>query len=379
MLQKLLVVSLALLLVGLLTPVALAQGPTTVQVTQQPDLGAILTDAQGKTLYLFTKDAENVSNCYDQCATAWPPLLVAEGEKPTAGEGATGTLETIERTDGTYQVAYNGMPLYYYAKDTEAGQATGQDVGGVWFVVHPDISTMTVKSPVIQISQHPELGEILTTQGMTLYLYTKDGENVTRCYDQCAVNWPPVLVPEGGDPVAGEGLTGELSVVERTDGSRQVTYNRMPLYYWIKDSHPWQATGQNVGGVWYVVHPDISKMAVSNSPLVEVTENPKLGPILTNQGMTLYLYTKDEQNVTNCYDKCAVAWPPLLAAEGQQPTAGKEVTGTLGTIERTDGTYQVTYDGIPLYFWFKDRRPGETTGQNVGGVWFVVPPGQAQK
>jgi predicted lipoprotein with Yx(FWY)xxD motif len=235
-----------------------------------------------------------------------------------------------------------------------------------------------VNDPVINVTEHPELGQILTMQGMTLYLYTRDGENVSNCYEQCAVNWPPLLVPENGEPVASEGLPGQLSVTERTDGSRQVTYNRMPLYFWINDSRPGQATGQDVGQVWYVLHPDISTMAVT-SPVIDITEHPTLGPILTNQGMTLYLYTQDEENVSNCYEQCAVNWPPLLVGEGGEPVAGGEegLPGELGVTERTDGTMQVTYNGMPLYFFIRDFRFNQARGEGAGDVWFVVPPEEA--
>jgi len=180
------------------------------------------------------------------------------------------------------------------------------------------------------------------------------------------------LVEEGQDPVAGPGLTGELGTIERTDGGRQVTYNGMPLYYWIQDSNPGDATGQAVGDVWYVVHPDISTMTV-DSPVVTAMEHPSLGTILTNQGMTLYLYTPDEENVSNCYDQCAVNWPPLLVGDGA-PVAGTGVTGELSVIDRTDGGRQVAYNGIPLYFWIRDVRPGDATGQGVGDVWFILSP-----
>jgi predicted lipoprotein with Yx(FWY)xxD motif len=207
------------------------------------------------TLYLFTKDQPNVTNCYDQCAVNWPPLLVEAGAQPAAGAGVPGQLGVIDRTDGTRQVTYNSMPLYYYVKDTQAGDVTGQNVGEVWFVVHPDISSMTVDSPMVFATQYPDLGTILTSDGMTLYLFTKDQENVTNCYDQCAVNWPPLLT-NGGQPAAGKGVTGQLGVIDRTDGTQQVTYNGIPLYYYIKDVKFWDVTGQGVGDVWFVVHPE---------------------------------------------------------------------------------------------------------------------------
>jgi predicted lipoprotein with Yx(FWY)xxD motif len=116
---------------------AAAPGDVTVQVSKDANLGDILVDGKGMTLYLFTKDQANVSNCYDQCAANWPPLQVAAGKDASAGQGVTGKLGAIDRTDGSRQVTYNGLPLYYYIKDTKAGDTTGQNVGQVWFIVHP--------------------------------------------------------------------------------------------------------------------------------------------------------------------------------------------------------------------------------------------------
>jgi predicted lipoprotein with Yx(FWY)xxD motif len=88
------------------------------------------------TLYLFTKDTPNTSNCYGGCASYWPPLLT--NGAPVAGTGVTASmLGTTKRTDGTVQVTYNGWPLYYYASDKAAGDVTGENVQGVWFVITP--------------------------------------------------------------------------------------------------------------------------------------------------------------------------------------------------------------------------------------------------
>ncbi len=109
--------------------------PATVMVNTNGKFGEILTDAKGMTLYLFTKDTKNTSNCYNQCATAWPPLLTAGA--PVAGMGADGSLlGTTTRKDGSTQVTYNGWPVYYWFKDKQPGDATGQGVGGVWFVLN---------------------------------------------------------------------------------------------------------------------------------------------------------------------------------------------------------------------------------------------------
>ncbi len=110
-------------------------------------------------------------------------------------------------------------------------------------------------------------------------------------------------------------------------------------------------------------------------PTVKLGGTEELGAFLVaNNGMTLYLFGVDEPNKSTCYDECAVAWPPLLIAEGEIPLAGDGLTGELGVTERDDGTFQVTYDGWPLYFWYEDEKPGDTLGQGVGDVWFVVEP-----
>lgn len=130
--------SMALLLAALCISLALAQdaGDATLTVSQSDELGDFLVDAEGMALYLFTKDTENTSTCYDDCASAWPPVLV-DGEA-TVGEGLDASLlGTTERTDGTVQVTYGGWPLYYWMKDEAPGDTTGQDVGEVWYVVSP--------------------------------------------------------------------------------------------------------------------------------------------------------------------------------------------------------------------------------------------------
>jgi predicted lipoprotein with Yx(FWY)xxD motif len=101
------------------------------------EFGDILVDDGSMTLYLFTQDSDGESVCEDDCATAWPPLLV-DGA-PVAGEGVDASfLDTIERSDGSTQVSYAGWPLYTWAQDEEPGDVTGQGVQEVWFVVAPD-------------------------------------------------------------------------------------------------------------------------------------------------------------------------------------------------------------------------------------------------
>jgi predicted lipoprotein with Yx(FWY)xxD motif len=119
-------------------PASAGGGGAVVLATSSGAVGDYLTGADGKTLYIFTKDsAGKPSVCVDACATKWPPLVVT-GDAPAAPAGVTGALTTIARADGSMQLALNGSPLYYYAPDTKAGDTTGEGVGGVWFVARPD-------------------------------------------------------------------------------------------------------------------------------------------------------------------------------------------------------------------------------------------------
>lgn len=117
----------------------------TVAVRTDPELGVILTDGGGMTLYRFTQDEEGQSTCYDDCAEAWPPLTADELNIP---EGLPGEFDTTERDDGGMQVTYNGMPLYYFQNDEEAGDTNGQGVNDVWFVVNPACPEGDMTTPV---------------------------------------------------------------------------------------------------------------------------------------------------------------------------------------------------------------------------------------
>ncbi len=119
-----------------------ATGAGTVIKTASGSAGIWLTDQAGKTLYIYTKDTGTTSVCYGQCATAWPPF-VATGSVTVNGQFLDASLVgSTKRTDGTTQVTYGGKPLYYYVKDTAAGQITGQGVGGVWYLLGPKANVM---------------------------------------------------------------------------------------------------------------------------------------------------------------------------------------------------------------------------------------------
>jgi predicted lipoprotein with Yx(FWY)xxD motif len=257
-------------------------GAVTVNVANDPKLGNILVDGKGMTLYMFTKDGPDKSNCAGGCAKAWPALTV-QGS-PAAGSGVDASLlGTAPLPDGSMIVTYNKMPLYYYAKDTKSGDTTGQNVGGVWFVVAPDGKPVGMESgmpaasstaatnsgtsqptamsaaagpAMVNLATDPKLGKILVdSKGMTLYVFTKDGPDKPTCAGGCAKAWPAFTTQ--GSPAAGTGVDASLlGTAPLPDGTMIVTYNKMPLYYFAKDTKAGDTNGQGVGSVWFVVSPD---------------------------------------------------------------------------------------------------------------------------
>jgi predicted lipoprotein with Yx(FWY)xxD motif len=337
------------------------------------------------------------------------------------GKGVDASLVgSATLSDGSKIVTYNKMPLYYWYKDTKPGDTTGQGVGEVWYVVSPDgkavegakkaeaaAATATTQAPStpaapaapaaalepnISVASNSELGSFLVGEhGMTLYMFTKDEPGKSNCNADCLKKWPPLLTQ--GSPKLGKGLDASLiGTASLPDGSKIITYNKMPLYYWVKDAKAGDTTGQGVGDVWYVVSPDgksidhdaasavvapasvAAASATAPEPTIQVVNDPKLGQILVgDNGMTLYMFTKDQPDKSNCNADCLKKWPPLLT-QGH-PKVGEGVDPALiGTVRLPDGSMIVTYNHMPLYYWIKDTKAGDTTGQGVGQVWYVISP-----
>ena len=99
-------------------------GGMTLTGASNPELGTIIVDSEGLTVYAFAKDQGTTSSCYGACAEAWPPVLTKGS--PVSGEGAMSSqLGTTKRKDGTVQVTYAGHPLYTFVDDSKPGEANG--------------------------------------------------------------------------------------------------------------------------------------------------------------------------------------------------------------------------------------------------------------
>ncbi len=140
---------------------------------------------------------------------------------------------------------------------------------------------------------------------------------------------------------------------------------------------PAGAAGYGSSGGAGSASPMASAGASAGAYVVSVATDPKFGAHLVGEdGRSLYLLTKDSQDTATCTGACATTWPPFELEDGETVTAGAGASGTIATITRSDdGKRQVTYAGIPLYYFSSDTKAGDVNGEGVRGVWFLVGPG----
>jgi predicted lipoprotein with Yx(FWY)xxD motif len=363
---------------------ALAQGAAgAVTVTsQQTAYGNALFTADGFALYMLSYDTVGTrttpaqSSCTGKCAGAWPPLLApGPGAVRAAGGVTAAGLGTIQRADGSYQVTYYGWPLYGFVGDKSAGQTNGENVAafnGLWHLLtlagQPEAGTATV-----MLESSPE-GQVLATPTAfstyrSLYDLTTDPPNASTCFDGCARFWWPLLT--AGQPIAGSGVdAGALGTIKRPDGTLQVTYFGVPVYLFAFDLGAGATSGlingednvdQFANGIWYLMSPNGSS---APAPVTVGSTSSPFGTILNWNKNPLYAFSGDSAASSVCTALCARTWTPLITTGSPQAAAKSGVDQTaLGTIQRPDGTMQVTYHGQPLYTFALDFAG--TDGQGI--------------
>ncbi|MEU2286264.1 SCO0930 family lipoprotein [Streptomyces sp. NPDC013178] len=231
-----------------------------LSVSANAELGKVLIDSNGMTLYRFDSDTQEPpkSNCDGDCAKTWPPV---PADDATAGDGIDKSLlGEVTRSDGTKQLTVDGWPVYRYAKDANAGDTNGQGVGGKWFALAPDGKKAKAESalPGLSVRKDPKLGDIVVDKnGMTVYRFLKDKawpKPVSNCNGACVEKWP-VVAPVATNDTEGVQKKGLMSFT-RGDGVKQMTVNCSPIYTFSGDKAPGDINGQGVGGQWYAVAPD---------------------------------------------------------------------------------------------------------------------------
>ncbi|MFK4107705.1 SCO0930 family lipoprotein [Streptomyces sp. NPDC002176] len=228
-------------------------------VATNPQLGNVLTDGSGLTLYRFDKDTAEPpkTNCDGDCATTWPPV---PADDANAGAGIDkAMLGEVTRADGTKQLTIGGWPAYRYAKDLNSGDVNGQGVGGKWFALAPNGKKASLSTlPGLSVRKDPKLGDIVVDKnGRTVYRFLKDKawpKSVSNCVGACLEKWPAVA-PVSADDTQGVKKKG-LMPFTRPDGVKQMSVNCWPIYTFSGDKVPGDTNGQGVGGTWYAVSPE---------------------------------------------------------------------------------------------------------------------------
>ena len=373
-------------------------GITLVEITQDvgdgdspPEYyGIRIGDSAGNTLFVYDEDAPGKSNCSDDCALDFPPVLAL----PDAW--AYGDWSLVPRDDDNLQWAYQGNPLYTFAKETRLNEAIdnilakkypsprqfgrGTEDDGLTL---PEGWSVAEFAPAEGIQMPATIGveDIATAsssafvdpEGMSIYAYGADiaaAERAECSGGQCSRQWMPVAAAELSNAI------GDFVPVQRSDGSKQWTYKGSPLYTFAGDLIPGHINGLKGGDPQWAIAALRENFKPQN---VEFRESKVRGAIIaTTDGMPLYArypfeyvwggrttyrndvaYTTGKYFGTNgCDDKCLETWHPFIAPDDATPSGFWEI------VERDDGGRQWAYKGFVLYTYAKDEPFGVVTGSN---------------
>jgi predicted lipoprotein with Yx(FWY)xxD motif len=245
------------------------EGNAMIKLSSDANLGEVLTNANGETLYVFAKDVAGASTCLGGCLDTWPAFYA---EAPALDAGLVNSdFGTITRSSGALQTTYKGWPLYYYAPTGDgvveaAGSTSGDAVGGAWFVAKPNYTIMYAIAQLVgnngkNYTSTYEEGEgatvfFVNAQGSTLYAFVndaKDVNNYTASDFSNASVWP--VYSQNLEAVASTLNSGDFANID-VFGMNQLTYKGWPLYYFGQDTKRGETKGVSVPspGVWPIVN-----------------------------------------------------------------------------------------------------------------------------
>ncbi|MFZ5429564.1 MAG: fasciclin domain-containing protein [Bacteroidota bacterium] len=260
-----------------------------VKISEHQNLGKIITDTNGMTLYFLSRDAKDFSNCTGTCLENWP---VFYNPGLMVGEGLNADdFGTIVREDGMKQTTYKGWPLYYYIHDINPGQAIGEGRSNTWFAAKPDYTIMLVNNQLVGNDGKNYKGDYTAgyqiiqyftdDRGRTLYTWTRDFFNTNKFTRQDFSNngnWP---VYEEDNIVVPSTLDASLFSSIDVHGRKQMTYKGWPLYYFGADGN---VRGNTKGvsvpspGIWPVARQNME--VAKPATVVDIVVNSEAHNIL---------------------------------------------------------------------------------------------------
>lgn len=320
-------------------------------------------------------------------------LLLASG--CGSPDGGAGTVTV--RAAGAEQAAGAGDGSGAY-DDTDADADTDAGAGADGDTASESDSVDAAAAGRLSVREVPGVGGVVTdAAGAALYRFDKDSAQPPRstCEDACATLWPPVPADEAQAAAGME--AGLLGSVDRPDGTRQLTLGGWPVYRYAKDTRPGEAKGEGIGGTWHALAADGGKAAEGvgkaadngeagsgkvdtgkvdtgkNAAPLSAVDDAELGKLMVNaQGRTLYRFDKDSAwpMKFGCLETCLNTWKPAAPVEAEK--AAGIPAGLVGSVERPDGSRQLTIDCWPVYLFTGDTAPGQTNGHGAQGLWFAV-------
>ena len=354
------------------TPTPLATPPgITLQTLTADKPRVVYADANGKTLYVYDKDAGHGSRCTGACATAWPPAPA-----PADAVGA-GDWSVIVRADGTRQWAIRGRPLHRAAGDATVGVASGDGAdGGYWQVAVFDPSAGMALPADVMVRDLAAAGGIglADAAGIALYVFDADAPD-----PKASQHWSPLEAPAIANPI------GDFSILTRDDGITQWAWRGKPIYRFDEDQGAGDLNGAGIDAGFRV-----ALLLRHFTPADAVLRRTAgLGFYFTTaDGATLYAHDRAPQTevakiigahrgapatgralgTTSCDAACSRDFKPFLAPARALPS------GYWDLATRAEGTRQWVYKGFALYSYVADQ-----TGQARGhGLHELVQIGDAQ-
>lgn len=201
---------------------------------------------------------------------------------------------------------------------------------------------------------------LVDDMGMSLYVFDNDTLNTSNCTGGCTSAWPAFT--------SNAAMSSEFTEID--ENSKQIAYNKHPLYYYASDSAAGDTKGDGVKGIWHLVFPAAS--FVDSDLAKKSTATMEKTYLVDGKGMALYTFDEDEDDKSNCSDGCLAIWPIFNAEVAVKNLPEGFDASMLGVITREDGKKQVTYNKKPLYYYASDMTNMDTKGDWVKGVWHLA-------
>ncbi|SMO40805.1 hypothetical protein [Fodinibius sediminis] len=242
----------------------------------------------------------------------------------------------------------------------------------------------------VQLVSTSDNGEVLAdSTGGVLYIFSPDVHGKSSCVGECVENWP---IFHSGQPRVGSGLEADdFTVIKRSDGPAQTTFQGWPLYYFSGDEQPGTVNGDGINDAWYVAKANYSVMIASQQLVGHDDRNYMIDEsgryvegegvtshLVDAEGRTLYIFINDSANTNNFtaedFSNNGV-WPIYeIEPEAVPSTLNSELFGSISVY----GRQQLTYKGWPLYYFGQDdMQRGNTRGVSFSspGIWPVAQKG----